>query len=226
MAHVLSVNLAVPRTHPAGNNGMTGIDKQPTDGPVPVRAPGPKRGGLGSGLVGDQVIDTRHHGGDDQAVYAYAREDLDDWATELGRELRNGIFGENLTTTGIDITSTLIGERWRIGDQVVLEVTSPRIPCGTFAGWIAEQRWTKRFTVRAAPGAYLRVIAPGEVSAGDHVTIVRRPDHDVTVGMAFRALTREPELLPRLLGVDALHPEARDIATRRTTGKITNAETT
>lgn len=216
MANLISVNLAVPRDNPAKSVGITGIDKRPADGPVQVRAPGPKGTGLGSGLVGDQIFDTAHHGGDDQAVYAYAREDLDDWEAELGRSLPGGVFGENLTTRGVDVTGALIGERWRVGDEVVLQVVEPRIPCGTFAHWMAEQQWIKRFTIRARPGAYLRVIEPGEIRAGDEITVERRPDHDVTVGVTFRALTREPELLPRLLAAADLPQSVRDLARRRT----------
>ncbi|HEV7898059.1 MAG TPA: MOSC domain-containing protein [Planosporangium sp.] len=215
MSYLISVNLAVPRTNPAKGAGVTGIDKRPAAGPVEVRAPGPKGSGLGSGLVGDRVFDTANHGGDDQAVYAYAREDLDIWEAELGRSLSNGAFGENLTTSGLDVTGALIGERWRVGEQVVLEVATPRIPCSTFAHWMAEQGWVKHFTIRAVPGAYLRVIVPGEIRAGDPVVVVSRPEHDVTIGVTFRALTREPELLPRLLDVDALPAEEKALATRR-----------
>ena len=216
MAHLISVNLGVPRTDPDGDPGVTGIDKRPVSHPVALRAPGPKNGGLGSGLVGDALFSHEHHGGDDQAAYAYAREDLDWWEAELGRPLSGGVFGENLTTAGLDVTGALIGERWQIGDTVVLEVAVPRIPCGTFARWMGEQRWQKRFTIRAAPGAYLRVIVPGEVRGGDEITMVDRPDHDVTIGVTFRAMTREPDLLPRLLSVEALPAEARAMAHRRT----------
>ena len=135
-ATVLQVNLAVPEKNDAKNVGITGINKQPVDHPVAVRAPGPKKTGLHSGLVGDQIFDIDHHGGDDQAVYAYAREDLDDWEVVLGRSLSPGSFGENLTTLGLDVTSALIGERWSIGDDVELQITDPRIPCSTFRGWI------------------------------------------------------------------------------------------
>ncbi|HZN19915.1 MAG TPA: MOSC domain-containing protein [Micromonosporaceae bacterium] len=216
MGTLISVNLAVPRPNPAKAVGVTGIDKQPAEGPVQVRAPGPKRTGLGSGLVGDRLFDTAHHGGDDQAVYAYAREDLDAWQAELGRTLPGGVFGENLTTAGVDVTGALIGERWRIGEHVVLEVAIPRIPCGTFAHWMAQQGWIKRFTQRATPGAYLRVVVPGEIRAGDPVSVIDRPDHDVTIGVTFRALTREPELLPRLRQAEALPRQVRDLADRRT----------
>lgn len=99
----------------ASRVGITGISKQPVDGPVAVRAPGPKTTGLHSGLVGDQIFDIEHHGGADQAVYAYAREDYDWWEDQLGRTLPGGIFGESLTTAGVDVNGAVIGETWRIG---------------------------------------------------------------------------------------------------------------
>ncbi|MFF3545232.1 MOSC domain-containing protein [Streptomyces platensis] len=204
---LLSVNLGrpTPSRHTDAEGG-TGIDKRPVDGPVAVAAPGPKGVG-GSGLAGDAVVDLRHHGGDDQAVYAYAREDLDDWQRELGRELANGAFGENLTTSGVDLTGARIGERWRVGPRLLLEVTSPRIPCRTFHGWLGERGWIRRFTQAAVPGAYLRVIEPGEIRAGDAVEVVHRPDHEVTIGLMFRALTTRRELLPQLLEAGAALPE-------------------
>jgi MOSC domain-containing protein YiiM len=207
---LLSVNVASPRrvdyTDAPGN--LTGIDKHPVEGPVSVAAPGAKGTG-GSGLSGDTIGDKRHHGGDDQAVYAYAREDLDAWGEELGRRLPDGGFGENLTTRGVSVNEALIGERWRIGRDVVLEVNSARIPCRTFAGWLGEQGWVKRFTAAAVPGAYLRVIEPGTIRAGDPIEIVHRPDHEVTVSHLFRALTTSSELLCGILPAgNALHPEA------------------
>lgn len=177
-----------------------------------VSDPG-RKGVGGGGLAGDTICDLRHHGGSDQAVYAVAREELDRWERELGRPLPNGSFGENLTTSGLDVDGALLGERWRIGDSLVVEVTGGRIPCRTFASWLGEQGWVKRFTERAAPGAYLRVIEPGEIRAGDPIAVVHRPDHDVTVSLAFRAATNERELLPRILAAgDAPHPELREKA--------------
>ncbi|MBC6468538.1 MOSC domain-containing protein [Actinomadura alba] len=216
MALLLSVNIGRPRSNPWKRVGTTGIDKRPVEGPVAVSAPGPK--GTGAvGLAGDRVHDVKHHGGDDQAVYAYAREDLDAWAAELGRDLPDGVFGENLTTSGLDVNGALIGERWRVGAQVVLEVADPRIPCGTFQGWMEETGWIKRFTRRAVPGAYLRVIEPGDIQAGDEITVTGRPNHDVTVSLVFRALTLEPELLPRLPAADALTEEVKQIVRKRAT---------
>ncbi len=161
MALILSVNVGRTRQNPFKSVGVTAIDKQPVAGPVAVTAPGPK--GTGSvGLAGDRVHDVRNHGGTDQAVYAYAREDLDMWAAELGHEVANGWFGENLTTSGIDVNEALIGERWRVGGELLLEVSCPRIPCVTFQGWTGERGWIKTFTQRALPGPYFRVIEPGD----------------------------------------------------------------
>jgi MOSC domain-containing protein YiiM len=215
---LLSVNLAVPRANRAKDVGITGIDKRPSSEPVAVRAPG--RDGV-SGLVGDQIFDVRAHGGDDQAVYAYAREDYDRWSLLLGRELPGGCFGDNLTTRGVDITDAIVGEQWRIGQECVLAATVPRIPCGTFAAWMQDQDlahhgWVKTFTEAAAPGAYMRVVSPGVIRAGDPVTVIHRPTHGVTIGMVFRALTLEPELLPSLLVADELHDEIKEKARRRT----------
>lgn len=206
---LLTVNLGRPRAveYTGAPSGTTGIFKEPASGPVHVADPGPKGTGA-SGVGGDAVCDLRHHGGRDQAVYAFAREDLDFWEQELGRPLPNGAFGENLTTSGLDITGARIGERWRIGPDLVLETTSGRIPCLTFQGRLGEKGWVKRFTRHAVTGAYLRVIVPGEIRAGDPIEIVHRPDHQVTVAMAFRAVTLERDLLPDILAAgDALHPE-------------------
>ena len=205
MSSVLSVNLARVRPNPdtreaegLGVQEMTGIEKVQTSEPVLVRAPGSRNAGLGSGLVGDVVCDRLNHGGDTQAVYAYAREDLDYWESVLGRTLPGGVFGENLTTTGVDVNGAVVGERWRIGD-LELQVTTPRIPCGTFRAWIAETGWLRTFTVAARPGTYLSVVSPGQVRAGDPVSVVHRPAHGVTVAQLFRAITREPDLVPSIL---------------------------
>ncbi|MDQ1723015.1 MAG: hypothetical protein QOG52_43 [Frankiaceae bacterium] len=215
VASLLSLNVGKVQPNPWKGLSATGIDKQPVTGPVAVSAPGPKGNGA-VGLAGDRVYDVQHHGGADQAVYAFAREDLDWWETELGRPLASGTFGENLTTACLDVNGSLIGERWRIGESVVLEVSCPRLPCLTFQGWLGEPDWIKRFTRAARPGAYLRVIESGDVSAEDPIEVVHRPDHDVTIGLSFRAFTLEPELLPRLLVADALPLDSQEVVRNRT----------
>ena len=127
-----------------------------------------------------------------------------------------GRFGENLTTRGLDLTGMLVGERWRIGGSVVLQATSPRIPCATFAHRMGEPKWVKRFTARGVTGTYLRVVTPGQIRAGDRIEVIRRPGHTVTIGQSFRALTTEPELLPSLLEAgDDLPAEERAAVMRR-----------
>ena len=214
MSRVQSVNVATRAITLPGRTRVTGIRKEPVDHAVRVTAPGPK-GSAGGGLVGDLVCDLRHHGGDDQAVYAYAREDLDWWQVELGRTLPDGCFGENLTTHGVNISQALVGEQWLIGGELLLQVTVPRLPCSTFQTAIGEKRWVKRFTLRAASGTYLRVLRAGQVRAGHSIVVVERPDHHISSSMAFRALTREPELLEMMVDVPGLPDDLREAIERR-----------
>lgn len=204
---VLSVNVGVV-THAAwarDASGRSGIDKRPVSGRIRVRA---------DGVEGDFIGDTSAHGGVDKAVYAYAREDALWWERELDRTIGPGGFGENLTLTGVDVTGAVIGERWAVG-TAVLEVSLPRTPCATFAGFWGVPDLVKRFTARGTPGAYLRVVRDGEVGAGDPVEVTRRPDHGVTIGETFRILTVESESLPRLLDVPELPEYVRNRVRRR-----------
>ncbi|MGH3424193.1 MAG: MOSC domain-containing protein [Nocardioidaceae bacterium] len=203
-AAVTSVNTGVTVDVPWGTLRRSAIDKRPATGPV----------GVGTlGLEGDEIADLVHHGGPHKAVYAFAGEDLRTWAGELGKPLRPGQFGENLTTTGIDVTASCIGDRWRIG-TAVLEVATVRIPCSVFAGFIDERQWVRRFVQKGRPGAYLRVIEQGHLSAGDEIHVIERRGHDVTVGLMFRALTTQRELLPRLVDEPRVPPDVRETARR------------
>jgi MOSC domain-containing protein YiiM len=194
-----------------GDLDRTAIDKRPVAGRVPVSAPDE----YGVGLAGDQIYDRRHHGGPDQAVYAYAVEDQQWWSTELGRQVAPGSFGENLTTYGMDVTGAVIGERWQVGeDGLALEVTCPRIPCNTFQGWMDEPHWVRRFTEHGAPGAYLRVVSPGTVGAGDRVSVLSRPDHGVTIGDTF-VIRKAPEAgLRRMLAMPGLSDTLAEVTRR------------
>lgn len=211
---VLSVNLGRPRPDANKPHQRTGIDKQPVVS-IEVRDPGVKRWQDGhgvSGVAGDFVGDGRHHGGSSQAVYACAIEDLGHLGALVGRDFAPGSFGENITTTGLDVTGALIGERWRIG-TAELVVTCPRIPCNTFRAWIDERGWLRTFALAARPGAYLGVATPGRISTGDEVEVTFRPDHDVTIGLLFRSQTTERELAPRVLAArDYLEDESIQLA--------------
>ena len=204
MSEVLSVNVGMPREAGWAQLGRTSIDKTPVAGPVEVHR---------LGLAGDRVSDRRHHGGVDKAVYAFGREDLDRWEGELAADLPDGTFGENLTTSGIDVNEAEIGERWRVG-TALLEITSFRTPCQDFKVWLGRcgydnRAWVKRFTATGRPGPYLRVLDPGVLAAGDAIEVVHRPGHGVSVSLMFRAVHTDPALLPELLRVPDLVSEAR-----------------
>ncbi|WP_026539750.1 MOSC domain-containing protein [Paenarthrobacter nicotinovorans] len=188
--------LAVCRVHQllpdTGNVGVTAIDKRPVEGPVKVHK---------LGLHGDVQANRVDHGGEDQALYAYSQADADFWATELQRDVPAGLFGENLRVSGIETTGAVIGERWKIGLDVEVEVTSPRVPCATFQRVLDEPQWVKRFTQAGRVGTYLRVIRTGTISAGDHIHRTFVPKHGITVGQWFSE--PDPELVQILLDAEA-----------------------
>ena len=155
-----------------GRVGRTGIDKRPVDS-VDIHP---------LGVAGDTVCDERDHGGRDKAVYAYATEDAEWWSEELGVPVPHGWFGENLRLAGLEVSGAVIGELWRVGEQVVLEVTMPRTPCATFGRHVQQQHWVRRFGETGRVGAYLRVLRPGRVRRGDQVRVEHVPEHGVTVG--------------------------------------------
>lgn len=187
--HVTHVNVAMARPTWVGNRLIeTAIDKRAVDGPVEVTH---------NGFVSDRVGNPDVHGRNDRALYAFAGEDYDWWAAELDRQLRPGLFGENLTTRGIDVNAALIGETWRIG-SVTVAVSGPRIPCATFAAQMGEKGWARRFAARDRPGAYLRVLEPGAIEAGDEIVVLDRPDHDVTISDSARIVRRDRHEATRL----------------------------
>lgn len=127
------------------------------------------------GLVGDTIVDVKHHGGPDQAVYVYTQRDYDWWAQTLGRDMAAGQFGENLTLDDWPAEDIAVGDRLHIG-EVVLEVTSPRIPCVTLAVRMGMPDFPKAFLASKRTGPYLRVINGGAVGEGDDVVLVRAPE--------------------------------------------------
>jgi MOSC domain-containing protein YiiM len=189
-ASVLSVNVGGVRTVMLGERPIqTAIWKAPVSGPVAVR---------GVNLAGDRQADRSVHGGPDKAVYTYAGEDHTWWEERLGRPVLPGTFGENLTTAGVNLAAAVVGERWAVG-TTVLEVAQPRIPCFKLGIRMGDPRFPARFAAAGRPGAYLRIVAEGEVAAGDEIRVVSRPDHGLTVGMVERAYHQDRTLIPRLL---------------------------
>lgn len=205
---LLSINVGIPRTITwMGRTDATAIWKTPVPGRVAVR---------GVNVDGDGQADRRAHGGQDKAVYAYAREDQGWWEATLGRPVEPGAFGENLTLTGVEVTSAVIGECWEIG-TVRFEVAQPRIPCWKLGARMNDPEFPRRFSLAGRPGAYLRIIREGDVGAGDEVRIVDRPDHGVTIGVAAHIRTNAGADAARLLRAPQLpskwHDWARQILT-------------
>lgn len=188
----------------AGRLKRTAIDKRPAAGRVAVRT---------LGLAGDEQADLDHHGGVDKAVYAYAREDLDWWAGLLGRELRDGAFGENLTTRGLEVSGARLGEVWRVG-SATLRVCGPRMPCAVFRNWLAERGWVRRFTQAGRPGAYLSVAEHGTVAAGDTIEVLERPDTHPTLAESVAAASGDIDVLRRVMAVPGLGPSWQAYARR------------
>lgn len=199
---LISVNVGTVQEHGSrrGRPLMSAIGKAPVAGPVLVE---------GERVAGDEQVERRYHGGPDQAVYAYAAEDASWWAAELGLEaIPPGRFGENLTTVDVDPNGALVGERWRVG-AVLLEVTAPRVPCAKLGRVFPGTGIVRRFAAAGRPGAYLRILEPGRVVAGDSVDIVERPDHGLTVATVATILQHERERAAELLVAPQLAQRVR-----------------
>ena len=174
---LLSINIGQMTPMPGvKETGQTGIFKTPAAGPVRVTS---------LGLEGDAIADVRHHGGPDQAVYVYGAPDYDWWAAELGQPLAPGTFGENLTVAGLESARLSVGDRLHLA-EVVLEVTSPRIPCATLAARMGDPTFVKRFRQAERPGVYCRVIRVGLAAAGEAVRLEPHPGPTITMLEMFR----------------------------------------
>jgi MOSC domain-containing protein YiiM len=201
---VLTVNITsiVHEGEWTGSEGKTGIDKRAAFSPVHF---------ANEEVTGDVVVDRNHHGGYDQAVYAYAREDADWWEKELGQSIANGRFGENLTTSGIDVNGALVGERWKIG-TTILEVSQPRIPCRVFAGFWQRPTLIKEFMAFGKPGTYLRIIQEGHISAGDEIEVVSKPVHNVSIADLYAAKNGERSKVEEIAAVKELSAKYQEWA--------------
>lgn len=175
--NLISVNLGQERIlQRKGHVEKTGIFKRPTENPVKVTK---------LGLEGDAILSKKHHGGPDQAVYVYGAADYEWWSQELREEISPGTFGENLTVSELESAQFNVGDSLHIG-AVTLQVTAPRIPCGTFAARMDDPQWIKRFRYAERPGLYCRVIQEGIVRAGDSVTVERYTGETISIVQMFR----------------------------------------
>jgi MOSC domain-containing protein YiiM len=183
---ILSVNLGrgevLPGRRSEADATLTGIYKRPVDGPVRITR---------EGVVGDTIGDPRYHGGPDQAVYLYAQADYAWWESTLGRPLEPGTFGENLTLDELDTAKLAVGDRLRIG-VVLLEITAPRVPCGTLSRRMEDTAFLKKFRAAERPGPYCRVLEEGGIRAGDEAQFVPYAGERVTLLELYRAVFTPP----------------------------------
>jgi len=205
MPEVTSINVGPVREVTwRGRRIRTGIWKTPIDGAsVMVR---------GVNLDGDDQADRRVHGGPDKAVYAYAEEDYLFWQQAEGVVVTPGLFGENLTVRGLDLRDAVVAERWRVG-SAVLEVAQPRLPCYKLGIRMGDDEFPERFQEAGRMGAYLRIVAEGEVAPRDAIEVISRPDHGVTLRSMIEALGN-PERLRGLLRAPGLPAQWRRLAER------------
>ena len=191
-AKVLSVNVGKPKQFDyKGRQAKSAIWKSPVSGKIVAQ---------GVNLEGDDQADRAAHGGIDKAVYAYAHEDVMWWEQQTGLSLEPGAFGENLTTQGIAVNDALIGERWQIG-TTILEVSEPRIPCWRLGVRMQDNTFPKKFTQALRPGPYFRIVQAGELAAGSAITVIDKPNHDLTLRDVFRIYTKDHQEADRILQV-------------------------
>lgn len=203
---LVSLNVGVPRPIEwLGHTELSAIWKSPVEGKHAVR---------GVNVVGDDQADRSVHGGKDKAIYSYSAEDEAWWSEQLGREIGPGSFGENLTISGLDPSSAVIGERWEIG-SVLLEVAQPRIPCWKLAARMNDPNFPDKFGDADRPGVYLRILKEGELEAGDAVRVVFKPEHTLTVGDVARIYHRDHNEWPVFLQVPELAETWKRWARRR-----------
>jgi len=174
---LISINVGKERTQQRKDYvETTGIYKMPVNGPVEIKP---------LGIEGDAICDTKNHGGPDQAIYVYGDADYAWWSNELGKELVPGTFGDNLTISELESAQFNVGDYLHIG-EITLQVTSPRIPCGTFATRMDDPQWVKKFRAAERPGLYCRVIKQGIVRSGDDVSIEKFNGETISIVQMYR----------------------------------------
>ena len=200
---IASVNVGSARRLDLGRRVVTtGIYKIPVEGPVHV-------GRLG--IDGDVIVDHRHHGGADQAIYVYGSIDYEWWSRELGEEIGPGSFGENLTVEGLLEEHVCIGDHVRCGD-VELVVTQPRMPCFKLGIRFGRADMVTRFQRSGRSGFYFAVVSEGEIGAGDALELVPSRGDRVSVADVARLYTEGSEddgLVRRISRLPALPEEWR-----------------
>ena len=202
---LISLNVGLPReVNWNGAAVSTGIFKEPVAGPVRLRT---------LNLDGDRQADLTVHGGSSKAVYAYPAEHYEYWRTTLPEvTLRYGMFGENLTTTGLQEDAINVGDHFRVGTAEI-RATEPRLPCYKLGIKFGRSDILKKFLVSRRTGFYFAVTREGIVSAGDEFEFLSRGPGNITIADITRLYAFERDdlqTLRRAVKLDALSESWRD----------------
>lgn len=170
---VLSVNISLPEeiTY-KGQTFYTAIRKKPQTGRVNTAQ---------YKLEGDGVGGPKVHGGEYMAIYGYAIEDYQFWKnTEPKLSIEYPMFGENLTTEGLDYSQLCIGDILKFGD-VTLMATLPRLPCKNLAMIVDDPMFIKKFLFEERMGTYFRIVEAGSIGSGDSIEILEKDPHGLRI---------------------------------------------
>jgi len=162
-----------------GSTVETGIYKYPSETSIE----------LGSeDVVGDHVSDRLHHGGVDKAFYVYSQDHYPYWKERYpDLDLQHGFFGENLTVSGCDEQSILIGSVYKIGTALV-QVSQPRQPCFKLGIRFGTQDMLKQFIDTPYCGVYFRVLQPGIVKREDVFKLLQEGSDKLTIADVFQLI--------------------------------------
>ena len=198
---LVSVNVGMPKDVPwQGKTVHTGVWKSPVDGPAMVRR---------LNIDGDGQGDKEGHGGEQRAVFVYQIDSYEYWQRHFKRDdLEYGQFGENLTVAGLPDDEVCIGDRYRIGDAE-FEVTQPRVTCYRVGLRMGEPELPALLVSHHRPGFYMRVLAEGQICAGDEIEKTAAGSPGLTVAATDALLYlpgRDPATLRLALQIPALSP--------------------
>ncbi|MEL0456879.1 MOSC domain-containing protein [Flavobacteriaceae bacterium SZ-1-7] len=201
---ITSTNIAKPKTIIwRKKEVVTGIYKTPTNAPIFLGK---------SDVKDDEVTDRKYHGGEFKACYLFSEDYYGYWKNLYPNLKWNwGMFGENLTVSGLDETKIFVGDIYKVGEAKI-QITQPREPCFKLGAKFGNQNILKKFIAHGHPGTYIRVLEEGYVKPGDTFTLVERPENSLTTAQLYHlifAKTKDKDLLNRATKNNALPERAR-----------------
>lgn len=106
-----------------------------------------------------------HAGLGQRQVSLLSKESIDEFVARTKKKITYGAFGENLTVSGIKLSTTASLDQFRIND-VVLEITQVGKKCH---GEVCAIYREVGECVMPKEGIFCRVLSPGKIKAGDTI---------------------------------------------------------